>query len=254
MVDAELDRIGGARTAPPKRLFPRPRFRARPGPCAAVALLALAFGGYAGAAAAQSQRSGDRAKTWEIGFNAFNAYSDALSGQGGSSLHVDSAIGFGGVASYNLTNRVAVLGEINWSHPDYRADLKLDNGTGTVEAIHGNLDVATVLLKGLYYFSESDFSPYIEFGAGWSRIDSNIANGQPSTGCWWEPWWGYVCAQSFDTYHDTRTTYTGAFGVRWDIDPSLLLKLSWGVLEIDAGARTEQSSQDVFRVEFSWKM
>lgn len=222
---------------------------------AAGTLLVFAFCAYTQDAPAQRQQSGDRAQTWEIGFNVFNAYSDTLSGQGGSSVDIDSAIGFGGVASYNLTNRVAVLGELNWSSPDYRANLNIDDGgAGAIESIHGSLDVLTVMLKGLFYFSESDFSPYLEVGAGWSRIDSNIADGPPSTGCWWDPWWGYVCAQSFDTYHDTRSTYTGAFGVRWDIDPTLLLKLSWGVLEIDAGARTEQSSQDVFRVEFSWKM
>jgi opacity protein-like surface antigen len=240
---------------------PRPgkgsrRYTARVWPCStrgAVAWLLLAATACSATVSAQSrpQPSG-RAGTWEVGFDAFAANSDTLSGRGASSLQVDSSLGFGGVAAYNLTNRIAVLGEIDWSRPDYRANLDVENSG--IEAINGSLDVRTVLLTGVFYFSASDFSPYLEIGAGWSRIDSSIAGGPPSTGCWSDPWWGYVCAQDFESYHDTRATYTSAFGVRWDIDPTLLLKLSWGALAIDAGARTEQSTRDVFRVEFSWKL
>lgn len=219
----------------------------------AAAWLALAAGACSATVSAQSQpQPAARAGTWEVGFDAFAANSDTLSGQGASSLEVDSSLGLGGVAAYNLTDRIAVLGEINWSRPDYRASLDVENSG--IETINGRLDVKTVLLTGVFYFSRSDFSPYLEIGAGWSRIDSSVQGGSPSTGCWSDPWWGYVCAQNFESYHDTRATYTSAFGVRWDIDPTVLLKLSWGAVAIDAGPRTQQSTRDVFRVEFSWKL
>lgn len=206
----------------------------------------------AAAGAVHAQRADERSESWEVGFNVFSAVEERLSGQGGSAIDLDSEIGFGAVIGYNLTNRFAVGAELNWSEPDYTATLPFDGAAG-IATIDAKLSAATVLLKGVFYLSEAEFSPYLELGAGWTRIDSNIAQGPPTTECWWDPWWGYVCSEFFDTYHDTRATYTTALGVRWDLSSETLLKVSWGLRAIDTGDRTEELSQDVFKAEFAWK-
>lgn len=213
---------------------------------ASVLLLSLAAG------SVYAQGRGDRGESWEVGVSVFNATEKSLTGQGGSAIDLDSDIGFGAAISYNVSNRFAVGAELNWSEPDYTATLPFIDTAG-VATIDAELSGATVLFKGVFYVSESDFSPYLELGVGWTRIDSNIAQGPPATECWWDPWWGYVCDDFFDTYHDTRATYLTALGVRWDVNPDTLVKVSWGLRTIDSGDRTEELSQDVFRAEFGWK-
>lgn len=199
-----------------------------------------------GVAVAQS----DRAGAWEIGFGVSSASSEELLGPDGSSAFVDSGIGFGAVVGYNFTDRIALLAEASWVAPDYIARLPAD-GPSPIESVDAELLGDTWHVKSVFYFSRTAFSPYVEFGAGWTRIDSNIAADEPSADCWWDPWAGTVCT-SFE-YDDTRTSYSTAFGVRWDMNGDTALKVSWGQFRLDAGAQTEGLRQDVFRADFSWK-
>lgn len=50
------------------------------------------------------------------------------------------------------------------------------------------------------------------------------------------------------------TSVSAQVAARWDLNPDLVMKLSWGLLDIDLADRMEPSSQDVFRVELSWKL
>jgi hypothetical protein len=200
--------------------------------------------------AASAQNSG-RAGTWEAGFDIFDTSSISLNGEGGSGLKVDGDLGFGGVLNYNVTDKFAIGGELNWSSPDYRATLVPDNGGPTT--VKTTLDVLTLQLKGTYYFSASKVSPFLEAGAGWTRVDSNIADGPPSTGCWWDPWWGYVCTSFYDTYAETRISYSAALGVRWDLGRDALLKASYGVFDFDMPSGTDNLSKDVLRLDYLWK-
>jgi opacity protein-like surface antigen len=58
-------------------------------------------------------------------------------------------------------------------------------------------------------------------------VDTNIATEPPQTGCWWDPWWGYVCT----TFQDTKTidgfTYEVGLGARYDFNESFSLSGSY---------------------------
>jgi len=51
--------------------------------------------------------------------------------------------------------------------------------------------------------------------------------GLPEVGCWWDPWWGYVCFQDWDTYSETEFTYNLGVGVRWDINSNLFSRAAY---------------------------
>ncbi len=55
----------------------------------------------------------------------------------------------------------------------------------------------------------------------------------PSTGCYWDPWWGYVCYPYPPTYTATEFSYNAALGVCWDIRESFFLRASIGKQWID---------------------
>ena len=214
-----------------------------------VALLSLGLA-VSGPATAQS---GDRAKTWDLGLQVFNSGSLNLSGQEGSGLDIDSEIGWGFWGNYNFTNRFALGFDLNWVRPDYKATVVPEDDPGNPITIDHTLSIFTIQGKGVFNFVEGPITPYIEGGIGWTDVDSNVASGPPVTGCWWDPWWGYICSNFFSTYNESLTSYSLAGGVRWDVNNWWGLRASYGVLELDTSSRTENASFDMFKVEVTWR-
>jgi opacity protein-like surface antigen len=208
------------------------------------------FLGLALLAASATAAAQDRAGTWDVGFNIMDTSSESLQGGGGSGLTVEGDLGWGFTANYNISDRLALGGDFTWSSPDYEATQRLD--TGSTVTIDAELDIATLHFKGTFYFLEGGFSPFIEAGGGWTRIDSNIADGPPTTGCWWDPWWGYVCTSFYDTYTETQTSWTYGVGLRWDLSDDFVVRGTYGLLEIDSG-RSEDAEMDVLRLDFGWR-
>jgi opacity protein-like surface antigen len=206
----------------------------------------------AGATTASAQ--GDREGTWDFGFALFDTSSEALSGEAGAALDVEGDLGWGFTTSYNITNRLAIGGDFTWLSPDYKATTVVDNPgpIDTEYTVDAELDVATLHLKGTFYFMEGDFTPYVEAGGGWTRVDSNIADGPPTTGCWWDPWWGYICTNFYDTYAETQTSWAYSIGLRWDVSTDFSVRGSYGIWEVDSN-RSEDFESEVLRLEFGWR-
>ena len=209
-------------------------------------LLLLSFCGFATTAGAQ-----DRAGSWEAGFLISDSSSEFLAGESGASLDVEGDLGYGFTFNYNATNHFAFGGDFTFTSPDYTATRETDPGN-VIDGVSAELDIATLHFKGTFYFTEGSFAPFVEAGGGWSRVDSNIADGPPTTGCWWDPWWGYVCTEFYDTYSETRTSYTYGVGLRWEIADGFVARATYGILEIDT-QRSEDAELDVLRVDFGWR-
>ena len=210
----------------------------------------LALLGISASASAQYVR--DRAGTWDIGFHLLDTGSLSLSGDRGSSLDVGSGLGWGFSGIYNLNNRLALGVEVSWVDPNYFATRVLE-GTLETDTLRAELGVFNLHAKGVYNIFDSDITPYVEAGVGWTDIDSNIISGPPTTGCWWDPWYGYICDGFFDTYSEMRTSVSAAVGMRWELNPAAVVKVSYGTLEVDTSRATEKASLDTLRVEFAWR-
>ncbi len=204
--------------------------------------------GFSGVASSQQ----DRAGTWDVGFHVIDMSSELLMGNQGSSLAVDGEIGYGFTGGYNFTNRLAIGFDLNWTNPDYTATRILE-GTGQADTISAELGVVNIHAKGIFHFLEGPLTPFVEAGIGWTQVDSNIIDGPPTTGCWWDPWWGYVCDTFFDTYTETRTSYSAGVGIRWDMGQGLMLKGTVGLLEVDTRSATEDAELDTVRIDFAWR-
>jgi opacity protein-like surface antigen len=205
-----------------------------------------------GIAAAQSA---DRTGTWEAGFKVMDTSHEFLEGENGSSLDVEGELAWGFFGGYHLNEHFELTGEITWSDPDYLAEFPLDllpGGGNTVVQVDAELDVLSTDFKAVFNLLDRSFTPYAEVGYGWTVVDSNIQDGPADTGCWWDPWWGYMCASFYDTYESTITSLSYAIGLRWDLSDSSVLKAAYGIREFDLD-RAEDLKQDVFTVDFAWK-
>jgi len=194
-----------------------------------------------------------RARTWEWSVAALYQESKDMSGDNGSSLRIDGAGGLGFNISYNLTNKFAVGVDLDWLRPDYRAELVNDDVFPIETAvIDHEFSQFNGRIKGVFNFSEGPLTPYVEGGFGWSYFDSNVADGPPITGCWWHPYWGYICQNYYSTFTETSFSYGAAVGLRYQMRGGTFLKGSYNVWDLDSLGQASDSTISSFKVEFGW--
>jgi opacity protein-like surface antigen len=204
-------------------------------------MCAVALSLLSATASAQSRGEG-----WEFGVDLLYQNSNDVEFDGGSTVAFDSDIGFSLFGAYRFSDRLELQFGVDWTNVDYDVSLQLDPG-GTVSAA-GEVEAFTPFIKGNFNFIDGPFTPFVSGGIGWSFIDTNIPNGRPQTGCWWDPWYGYICT----TVQDTRTTdsfvYNAGLGVRWDLSTGYTLRLAYEKQWYDL--ENASPDFDVFRLGF----
>ncbi len=190
-------------------------------------------------------------------------YQDSLSvgGTGGnqsptpdtSFLNVDSEVGFGMNIGYNFTDHLALGLDIDYINPDYRARVVPEDPTENPVEINHELTQWNFRLKGTYSFLDGPWVPYVDLGYAWTNVDSNVADGPPITGCWWHPWWGYICQNYWSTFSSTESGWGGGVGLRYHMVGGSFLKLSWNRWELEAGGNSQDLTLESYRLEYGWR-
>jgi hypothetical protein len=194
----------------------------------------------------------NRARTWEWSIAGLYQDSKNMSGENGSSLRIDGAGGLGFNISYNLTNKFAVGVDLDWLRPDYRAELVEDAFPPQTTVIDHEFSQFNGRIKGTFNFTEGPLTPYVEGGFGWSYFDSNVADGPPITGCYWHPYWGYICNNYYSTFTETSFSYGAGLGLRYQMRGGTFIKGSYNVWDLDSLGSADDSTITGFKVEFGW--
>ena len=205
-----------------------------------------------GAGTALAQPSSDRDGTWDFGIAMIDQSSETLDGQQGSTLDIAGRLGWGITAMYNLNDHLALGLDFGWNRPNYEATRIVEDPMGP-DTVRTKLDMFSYEFKGAYHLIDGPLTPFIEASAGWTNMDSNIPDGPPISGCWWDPWWGYICDSFYSTYSKTRFSYGGALGLRFDTPNGIGIKGSYGIKEIDTSNATESASFEVWKLELLWQ-
>jgi opacity protein-like surface antigen len=214
----------------------------------------------AGLVASQSAiaqtRSGSagRAGTWETRLGVAFQQSASADFNGGTTADFDSdeglRLGFG----YHYTDNLEVGMNFGYGQTDYSADLVGNIGeTPATFPIRGEFEYFTFSGDLTYNFLDGPFSPFVVAALGWSWIDTNIATGPPETGCWWDPWWGYVCTTFQDTKSLDGVTYQLGAGARYDFSDTFAVHASYRVTWIDLDNAKGTPDFDGFEVSVGWK-
>lgn len=190
----------------------------------------------------------DRGQNWEASVQLLGNSSETADGGSGESLDVDSAIGFAFGGAYNFNPYFAIGFDLSLLNPDYSAQLVRENGD--IVSISHELDVINGQFNAIWNIIDGPFTPFVQAGLGWTYVDSNIASSPPVTGCWWDPWWGYICSDYYNTYDDTSFSYGGGAGLRFEFGDNLFLKGSYNLLYVDSGST--DLDFDVWRIELGW--
>lgn len=191
-----------------------------------------------------------RDDTWETTLQLIGTNSESTNGQNGSSLKVDSQIGFAFGVAYNFNEHFAIGFDGSFVEPSYTAVFNTEED-GLVSLRH-KMTVFNGQVNGIWNVIDGQFTPYVQAGLGWTYIDSNVTDGPPTTGCWWDPWWGYICSGFYTTYDDTRFSWGVEAGLRYEFDNDVFLKGGYSHVDIDGGNNSADPSISMWRFQLGW--
>ncbi len=194
----------------------------------------------------------DRTDSWEWSVIAIYQDSADSGADGGSALDVDSELGLGFNFTYNFNNNFSLGADFEWVRPDFTATLISDEDPPQTTTISHTLTQFNGRFKGTWNFIDRPLTPYAELGLGWSYFDSNVADGPPITGCWWHPWFGYVCSNFYSTFSSTEFTYGAALGLRYTMRGGMFWKFSVNHYVLDVGGAGADPELNAARLEIGW--
>lgn len=202
------------------------------------------------ALSASTAWAADRGKKWELSLGMIGTSSESDSAVNGSSIDFDSAVGWSFGAGYNLTSKLSLGFTGSFVRPKYSATYNTDED-GLVTLDH-KASIFNGHFNGTWHFMEGPFTPFVSAGLGWTHANSNVSRGPPVTGCWWDPWWGYVCRNYYSTYKDTQFSYSVGAGLRYDFENDWFVRGSINRLQLDGNGEGVEPKFDSWRLEVGW--
>ena len=179
---------------------------------------------------------GLRYRNWEAGL--LMQYQTGISNDfpEGSSIDIDSSLGFGFGFGWNWTEKLNLSYKFSLNKPDYTAIIVPE--VGEAQTIDYKMSKYSHQFNVTYHFLKGPLTPYILAGVGWTTLDSNVPEGPPTTGCWWDPWWGYICTTTWSSYKTSQFTYNIGLGLRWDINGAIFLRAAYAreFISVDNGS------------------
>jgi opacity protein-like surface antigen len=192
--------------------------------------------------------------TWEWSISALYQDSKSMGSENGSSLKVDSDVGLGFNVGYYLTDHFSLGADFDFLRPKYKAVLVDDTvvPAETTEIRH-EMSQFNGRFKANYDFLDGPFRPFVEAGLGWTYFDSNVTDGPPIVGCWWHPYWGYICDGYYRTFNDTIFSYGVGAGFKYRFVGDSFLKLSVNQWWLDGVGAAGDEDLTGARLEYGWR-
>lgn len=174
-----------------------------------------------------------RAGKWEFFLAPQYTNSKILQFDNGAEADINarSSLGFG--FGYNLNSNIELSLLFAASSANYTGTRIIDDGSDTPEKFTSNLYTSTISFGFTYNFLKSPLTPYLSANLGSTYIDSGIPSGKIITGCWWDPWYGYICTPRAQTYTSTEFNYGASAGLRYDFNRKVYIKGGIGKNYID---------------------
>jgi opacity protein-like surface antigen len=167
-------------------------------------------------------------------------------------VDINAGYGFGFGFGYNFTDNFQLNGLFNWNSRSY--DATTVNTDGSTRKYSNYMDTSTLSVNGIFYFLKGDFTPFVSGGVGVTYVDTNIPEGQGSTSCWYDPWWGYVCSSYQPTKTENDISYNAGVGVRYDVNRQFSLQGSYNKTWIDISRASTQPDFDIWKLDLIFRM
>jgi opacity protein-like surface antigen len=206
-------------------------------------VLALLVG--AGTASAQGREG-----RWEFALGANYQLGLDIEGEENSQATTDDDLGFMMNFGYHFSDSLQTSFGVQWASVDYDADV-VQEGGGSVD-IAGEYESWAFSGNLVLNLMEGPLVPFLGAGIGYTWIDTNVPNGLPQTGCYWDPWWGYICSTYYPTKSTDAFSYQALAGVRFAFNPSTFLRLTYTSQWLDLDNAASAPRFDAVGLEVGW--
>lgn len=165
-----------------------------------------------------------RVKKWEFYLAPQITDSKDLQFENGATanLEQDSSLGFG--VGYNLNSHIELALEFVSNDTNYTSTAIPEDPAESPVTSSGSIYTSTINFGFTFNFLTTPFTPYVTANLGSTYIDSGVYTGNVGSGCWWYPYYGYICGPVAQTYTSTELSYGAALGLRYDFNRKLYMK------------------------------
>ncbi len=157
------------------------------------------------------------------------AYQNSVadSSEGGSSIDVNSSVGWGVSFGWNWTAKLNLSYRLLANKPAYAAVIVPEDPADPPQTLTQKMSKYSHQFNLSYNFMKGSFTPFVVGGIGYTKLDSNIASAPPNTSCWWDPWWGYICVGDWKTFSTSKISYNLGVGLRWEINNAVFTRAAY---------------------------
>ncbi len=152
-----------------------------------------------------------------------------LAHENSAKVNSSAALLFG--FAYNFDEHISLGFMFNSTSANYKVSYRDEQGSD--KTYSNSLYTSAFDLTAAYNFMEGAFTPYVMADLGMTYIDSGIPTGEEGTGCWWDPWYGYICAPVMSTYSANKLNYGAQLGLRYDTQSAVFFKAGIGLSHVD---------------------
>jgi opacity protein-like surface antigen len=180
-------------------------------------------------------------------------FSDSVDFNGGSNATIESTVGFKLGIGYHLTDHLVLGGDFGYFAGDFHGNVASGVPGVSASVEGGSLYTSTLLFNAKYTFLPGALRPYVTGGFGYAWIDTNIASGPPQTGCWWDPWWGYICSGWQPTHNTSAFTYNIGAGLELNLNQGFGIDLDYRENWLDLSNTHGTPSFGAMNLLFVWR-
>ncbi len=171
---------------------------------------------------------------------------------GGTTAEFDSSTGFVVGIGRDLSKHFEIGASFSYYERDYDADIAGDV-PGEVFPVSGSLDAMGAMFDLTYNLMPGRrLTPFFMTGLGWNWVDTKIPTAPPQVGCWWNPWYGYICTGFQDTKTVDGFTYQLGAGLRYQMNDSVSLNASYRMSWVEFPKATGTPTFDAIQLILGW--
>jgi len=187
---------------------------------------------------------------WEGSIGLFYQDEQDVGFDGRALLKADDGVGIIGAVGYSFNPRLDLVFGFEAITIDYELIRQSASTLGRTQSLRTEYDSFTPFVKINYNILDRAFSPFVSAGIGWAFIDTNIPEDEVFLGCWWDPWWGYVCSPYAETKQTDAFAYNVGIGARWLFNDAYGLRLEYQKQWLELSKASGAPNFDQLRLTF----